>query len=278
MPPAKLKNHSCFTVTIFMPGVFLLNLGHLFLHFPTSEKIDREIGRNWEGIALERGLVFGGTLQKCRRRHRSREDNMEGGAMEMIGFAYPNPFHGTDRQTILLRVARHQLPNCVDSHAPIGYSHLRQTSINGPSDGGIMRTLVTFAVFLTLTLAISTPRSSAQSNPDKITIGTISLSLNNLPIYVAQEKGFFAKENIFVEAVLLGASTRAIPALIGGSTHLSASSAMTTIRAIDKGAGLKIVGGLINAPVYDLIALCRIYISWSCNIYTILCLYFCFSS
>lgn len=117
-----------------------------------------------------------------------------------------------------------------------------------------MRTPLIFALAAFLTLGISTPHSSAQSNPDKITIGTISLSLNNLPIYVAQEKGFFAKENIFVEAVLLGASTRAIPALIGGSTHLSASSAMTTIRAIDKGAGLKIVGGLINAPVYDLIA------------------------
>jgi len=95
---------------------------------------------------------------------------------------------------------------------------------------------------------------AAEQGPDKVTIGTITLSLNNLPIYVAQEKGFFAKENLFVEAVVLNASTRAIPALIGGSTDLSASSAMTTIRAVEKGAPLKIVGGLINAPVYDLYA------------------------
>jgi NitT/TauT family transport system substrate-binding protein len=95
---------------------------------------------------------------------------------------------------------------------------------------------------------------SAQTSPDKITLGTITLSLNNLPIYVAQDKGFFAKENLFVEAVVLNASTRAIPALIGGSTQISASSAMTTIRAVEKGANLKIVGGLINAPVYDLYA------------------------
>jgi NitT/TauT family transport system substrate-binding protein len=95
---------------------------------------------------------------------------------------------------------------------------------------------------------------AAQTAPDKITLGTITLSLNNLPIYVAQDKGFFAKENLFVEAVVLNASTRAIPALIGGSTQISASSAMTTIRAVEKGANLKIVGGLINAPVYDLYA------------------------
>lgn len=94
----------------------------------------------------------------------------------------------------------------------------------------------------------------AQSAPDKLTIGTITLSLNNLPIYIAQDKGFFTKENIFAEVVVLNASTRAIPALIGSSIHLSASSAMTTIRAIEKGAELKIVGGLINAPVYDLFA------------------------
>jgi ABC-type nitrate/sulfonate/bicarbonate transport system substrate-binding protein len=108
------------------------------------------------------------------------------------------------------------------------------------------------AMVLFLTALVSP--GSAQTNPDKITLGTITLSLNNLPIYVAQEKGFFAKENIFVEAVVLNASTLAIPVLIAGSTQLSASSAMTTIRAIEKGAALKIVGGLTNAPVYDLYA------------------------
>src|SRR4051794_30838331 len=99
-----------------------------------------------------------------------------------------------------------------------------------------------FTAIATITFATSL---SAQ---DKITLGTITLSLNNLPIYVAQDKSFFAKENLFVEAVVLNASTRAIPALISGSTQISASSAMTT------GAELKIVGGLINAPVYDLFA------------------------
>jgi ABC-type nitrate/sulfonate/bicarbonate transport system substrate-binding protein len=110
-----------------------------------------------------------------------------------------------------------------------------------------MRTLVTFVVFLVL--ATSALPSSAQSNPDKLTIGTITLSLNNLPIYVGQEKGFFTKENVFVEAVVLNASTRSIPALIGGSTQLSASAAMTTIRAIEKGAALKIVGGLLRFTI-----------------------------
>src|SRR5512142_2662768 len=112
-------------------------------------------------------------------------------------------------------------------------------------NGGNMRALVTSTFAVVLALAVWAPPSPAQSNPDKVTVGTITLSLNNLPIYVAQDKGFFAKENLFVEAVVLGASTRAIPALIGGSTQISASSAMTTIRAIEKGASLRIVGGLI---------------------------------
>ena len=38
----------------------------------------------------------------------------------------------------------------------------------------------------------------AQPNPDKITLGTITLSLNKLPIYVGQDKGLFAKKNIFL--------------------------------------------------------------------------------
>jgi NitT/TauT family transport system substrate-binding protein len=93
-----------------------------------------------------------------------------------------------------------------------------------------MRHLMILVAGVLLASVMFCSAATAQSNPDKLTIGTITLSLNNLPIYVAQDKGFFAKENIFVEAVVLNASTRAIPALIGGSTQLSASSAMTTIR------------------------------------------------
>lgn len=115
-----------------------------------------------------------------------------------------------------------------------------------------MKKLVSFFAFLFLAPALVPDTAFAQ---DKVTVAIISLTLNNLPLYVAQEKGFFAKENLFVESVLLGASTRSIPALIGGSVHISASAAMTTMRAIEKGAALKIVGGMVNGPVYDLISL-----------------------
>ncbi|HYA28516.1 MAG TPA: ABC transporter substrate-binding protein [Acidobacteriota bacterium] len=117
-----------------------------------------------------------------------------------------------------------------------------------------MHRITASIIFFALALVNSGADLHAQSAPDKITLGTITLSLNNLPIYVAQDKGFFTKESIFVEAVVLNASTLAIPVLIAGSTQLSASSAMTTIRAVEKGAALKIVGGLTNAPVYDLYA------------------------
>ena len=120
--------------------------------------------------------------------------------------------------------------------------------------GGMMAQWKTVTLTLWLAIGCLGAPLHAQSAPDKITLGTITLSLNNLPIYVAQEKGFFAKENIFLEAVVLNASTLAIPVLIAGSTQVSASSAMTTIRAVEKGAALKIVGGLTNAPVYDLYA------------------------
>lgn len=117
-----------------------------------------------------------------------------------------------------------------------------------------MHKLARLVLAATFALLFFTHTPWAESAPDKVTVGTITLSLNNLPIYIAQDKGFFTKENIFAEVVVLNSSTRAIAALIGGSIHLSASSAMTTIRAVAKGADLKIVGGLINAPVYDLFA------------------------
>jgi len=117
-----------------------------------------------------------------------------------------------------------------------------------------MKRLLSLVTVLTLSLALSAAPGAALAQ-EKVTVATITISLNNLPLYVAQERGYFANENLFVELVLLGASTRAIPALVGGSVHVSASSVMTTIRAIEKGAALKVVGGLVNGPTYDLIAL-----------------------
>src|ERR1044071_5935312 len=141
---------------------------------------------------------------------------------------------------------------------PLRQLELRAASIEGSGTSGgdpMSKNLLTWLYsFLILCLMPLATAGAAEQGPDQVTLGTITLSLNNLPIYVAQEKGFFAKENIFVEAVVLNASTLAIPVLIAGSTQLSASSAMTTIRAVEKGAALKIVGGLTNAPVYDLYA------------------------
>lgn len=34
---------------------------------------------------------------------------------------------------------------------------------------------------------------------DKVTVGIITLTLNNLPLYMAQEKGYFAKQNLFYD-------------------------------------------------------------------------------
>lgn len=117
-----------------------------------------------------------------------------------------------------------------------------------------MKKQLSLATTLFLFLALSAGLDTV-SGQEKVTVGIITLTLNNLPIFVAQDKGFFREENLFIEAVVLNASTRAIPALVGGSIHLSASAAMTTIRAIEKGAALKIVGGLVNGPTYDLMSL-----------------------
>ena len=64
--------------------------------------------------------------------------------------------------------------------------------------GGSIPRLTTFFITALLVLAFLGRIACAQSNPDKITPGTITLSLNKLPIYVAQDKGLFASENIFL--------------------------------------------------------------------------------
>lgn len=89
------------------------------------------------------------------------------------------------------------------------------------------------------------PTGPATSNdpPATVVFGIISDSSNIWPLYVAQDKGFLAKENITLDIVQSPATVTSVQALLGGSLNFSLATADAVIAGAAKGGGARIVGG-----------------------------------
>src|SRR5215212_3289365 len=109
----------------------------------------------------------------------------------------------------------------------------------------------TWLVLLLATSVISLPYlASAQ----RLTAGYISKDLNYLPFFVAQKKGFHAKEGVAVELVNIGRSDIQLQALVAGELHFANINADNVIIWNERtGGNLKVAAGSSNAAPYSLI-------------------------
>lgn len=74
-----------------------------------------------------------------------------------------------------------------------------------------------------------------------------------VPIYVADKKGFFAQEGLKVDYVRIG-NNENIAALTSGSIPIGIPSTEPSIRALMKGAKIKLVANLLETAPYDLVS------------------------
>jgi ABC-type nitrate/sulfonate/bicarbonate transport system substrate-binding protein len=74
------------------------------------------------------------------------------------------------------------------------------------------------------------------------------------PLWVASQKGFFERQGLDVELVVIRASDVGIQALAGGSLEIAGSASDAPIAAIEKGLDLVIVGGIINGLSQSIMA------------------------
>jgi len=92
-----------------------------------------------------------------------------------------------------------------------------------------MKRLTTLIVIVVLGIAFLT--SCAQQS-NKVKIGYMPYS-SNLPFFVAQERGFFKKEGLEVEAVRFGSSKEAMDALLTGKIDAEGTIGLSTLFAIE---------------------------------------------
>jgi ABC-type nitrate/sulfonate/bicarbonate transport system substrate-binding protein len=85
----------------------------------------------------------------------------------------------------------------------------------------------------------------AQEKP-KLPVSASSKTLGYSPLWVASKLGFFDKQGLDVQLVLVNGADKSTMALMGGSVYFSSGGVDTVISAVEQGADLVTVGGVIN--------------------------------
>jgi len=91
-------------------------------------------------------------------------------------------------------------------------------------------------------------------DPVKLRVSSATKTLGYGPLWVASKKGFFAREGLDIDLVVIRGSDVAIQALAGGSLEIAGSAADAPIAAIERGLDLVIVGGIINGLSQSIMA------------------------
>jgi NitT/TauT family transport system substrate-binding protein len=95
---------------------------------------------------------------------------------------------------------------------------------------------------------------TASTSGQTLKTGYISKDLNYLPFFIAQKKGFHAKEGIAVDLVSIGRSDIQLQALVAGELHFANINADNIIIWNERtGGNLKVAAGSSNAAPYLLI-------------------------
>jgi ABC-type nitrate/sulfonate/bicarbonate transport system substrate-binding protein len=89
--------------------------------------------------------------------------------------------------------------------------------------------------------------------PDKLAVGLVSRTYFNMPLWIAQEHGFFADENLAVEGTIHGNASQ-IPPLLDGTFQIYIGSTESVIENVNQGGPLRIVAGNCGKLVHSLIA------------------------
>lgn len=80
----------------------------------------------------------------------------------------------------------------------------------------------------------------------RLRVSAATKTLGYGPLWVASKMGFFARQGLDVELVLIRGSDVNIQALAGGSVEISGGAADAPIAAVERGLDLVIIGGIIN--------------------------------
>jgi NitT/TauT family transport system substrate-binding protein len=110
-------------------------------------------------------------------------------------------------------------------------------------------------LFFFALLLLSTPLQGSRAHAQtKVYIGLSTLNSRVTPLWIAQEKGFFAKNGLEILLVLTRVSQPAIAGLLAGEMQMVYSGSSAAWDAVAGGADLKVIAALTNRLTYDVVA------------------------
>jgi NitT/TauT family transport system substrate-binding protein len=104
-------------------------------------------------------------------------------------------------------------------------------------------------LFFSIVIALGVLSKPGQA---KIVVGLSSVNVAFLPVYVAQDKGFFKDEGLDVLLVLFNAGATNLQALIGGDVQIMGSAFVETIGGRAAGVDVKNFWGICNLMPFQL--------------------------
>src|SRR5690348_3176207 len=106
------------------------------------------------------------------------------------------------------------------------------------------------ATLRTILLALIVAAASASAHAAAtITLGITSATAFSIPHYIAEDKKLYATEGISVDTIIAGSANGVLQQLAAGSLNIGQAATDQTLRAIHRGAPIRIIAGAAsNAP------------------------------
>ncbi|HEY1374793.1 MAG TPA: ABC transporter substrate-binding protein [Candidatus Binatia bacterium] len=114
---------------------------------------------------------------------------------------------------------------------------------------------IKFAWIFALSLFCAGAATAAEKAPpplEKIRIAYSSISGNQIPAWVAYEKGFFRKNGLDAELIFIEAGSRAVSALLSGDVAMAQMAGPSVIQSRLQGQDVVIIAGFLNTMDYQL--------------------------
>jgi NitT/TauT family transport system substrate-binding protein len=120
---------------------------------------------------------------------------------------------------------------------------------------------ITVAIAVVVCAALGLPsQASAQAKPEltSVTLGLPVTTSTLLPLYLADEEGYFKKEGVDVKLVAFRGGSSMVMAVVSGSVQMGVGALSSVTVGIDAGQDLQVFYGGFNMAIFDWYAVPRI--------------------
>ena len=117
-------------------------------------------------------------------------------------------------------------------------------------------------LFLALAALAATAQAPGARAASAITFGITSATAFSIPHYIAEEKKYYEAEGLSVDTIVAGSAASVLQQLAAGSLNIAQAATDQTLRAILRGAPIRIVAGAASNAPFRVVAAKTIK-SWS---------------